>query len=390
MSTNFTDYALSEEHQAIREAVRSVCEAKVAPFAADVDENARYPQEAADALTAADFHAPHVPEEYGGAGADALATVLVIEEVARVCVASSLIPAVNKLGSLPVQLAGSVELKKRYLTRLAAGEGGFCYCLSEPDAGSDAANMKTRAVRDGDHWVVDGVKRWITNAGVAEFYTVMAVTDPGRRSRGISAFVVEKSDDGVSFGAPEKKLGIKGSPTREVYLDRVRIPADRLIGEAGTGFETAMRTLDHTRVTIAAQAVGVAQGALDFALGYARQRRQFGKPIADFQGLQFLLADMGMKIEAARQLTYAAAGRSERGDPDLTFFGAAAKCFASDVAMQVTVDAVQILGGYGYTRDYPVERMMRDAKITQIYEGTNQVQRIVIARQLLAGIQSEL
>ena len=389
--SEFPLYALSEEHQAIREAVRAVADAKIAPFAAEVDEEARYPHEAAAALLASDFHAPHVPEAYGGAGADALATVLVIEEVARACVSSSLIPAVNKLGSLPVMISGSEELKQDYLTKLAAGEGGFSYCLSEPDAGSDAGGMKTRAVRDGDEWVIDGVKRWITNAGESEFYTVMAVTDAEKKTRGgVSAFVVEKSDEGVSFGAPEKKLGIKGSPTREVYFDKVRIPADRMIGEEGTGFATAMKTLDHTRVTIAAQAVGVAQGALDYALDYAKERQQFGKSIADFQGLQFLLADMGMKVEAARQMTYAAAGRSERGDDDLTFFGAAAKCFASDVAMEVTVDAVQVLGGYGYTRDYPVERMMRDAKITQIYEGTNQVQRIVMARQLLAGVQSEL
>ena len=388
--SDFAMYTLSEEHQAIREAVRAVAEAKIAPFAAAVDEEARFPEEAAKALLAADFHAPHVPEEYGGAGADALATVLVIEEVARVCVSSSLIPAVNKLGSLPVQISGSEELKKEYLTKLAAGEGGFSYCLSEPDAGSDAISMKTKAVRDGEEWVLNGVKRWITNAGESEYYTVMAVTDPEARSKGISAFVVEKSDVGVSFGAKENKLGIKGSPTREVYLDNVRLPASRMIGAEGTGFSTAMKTLDHTRVTIAAQAVGVAQGALDYALGYAKERHQFGKAIAEFQGLQFMLADMGMKVEAARQITYAAAGRSERGDADLTFFGAAAKCFASDVAMEVTTNAVQVLGGYGYTRDYPVERMMRDAKITQIYEGTNQVQRIVMARQLLAGIQSEL
>ena len=389
--SDFPMYALSEEHQAIREAVRAVAEAKIAPYAAEVDEQARYPHEAAKALLDSDFHAPHVPEEYGGAGADALATVLVIEEVARVCVSSSLIPAVNKLGSLPVQIAGSEQLKKNYLTKLAAGEGGFSYCLSEPDAGSDAGGMKARATRDGDGWVLDGVKRWITNAGESEYYTVMAVTDAEKLTRGgISAFLVEKSDEGVSFGAPEKKLGIKGSPTREVYLDHVHIPGDRMIGEEGSGFVTAMKTLDHTRITIAAQAVGVAQGALDYALEYAQERKQFGKPISDFQGLQFMLADMGMKIEAARQLTYAAAGRSERGDKDLTFFGAAAKCFASDTAMQVTTDAVQVLGGYGYTRDYPVERMMRDAKITQIYEGTNQVQRIVAARQLLAGAQSKL
>ncbi|WP_244929689.1 acyl-CoA dehydrogenase family protein [Nocardioides sp. W7] len=390
MSNDFPLYGLSEEHQAIREAVRAVAEAKIAPYAADVDEQARYPQEAADALLAVDFHAPHVPEEYGGAGADALATCLVIEEVARVDVSASLIPAVNKLGSLPVQIGGGEEIKKKYLTKLAAGEGGFSYCLSEPDAGSDAAAMKTRAVRDGDDWVLNGTKRWITNAGVSEYYTVLAVTDPTLRTKGISAFVVEKSDEGVSFGAPEKKLGIKGSPTREVYFDNVRIPGDRIIGDEGKGFAYAMQTLDHTRVTIAAQAVGVAQGALDYALEYAKERQQFGKSISDFQGLQFLLADMGMKVEAARQMTYAAAGRSERGDADLTFFGAAAKCFASDVAMEVATNAVQVLGGYGFTRDYPVERMMRDAKITQIYEGTNQVQRIVMARQLLAGVQSQL
>ncbi|MEU9070930.1 acyl-CoA dehydrogenase [Streptomyces sp. NPDC048306] len=381
-SADFDLYRPSEEHDMLRDAVRSLAEAKIAPHAAAVDEEARFPREALEALVANDLHAVHVPEEYGGAGADALATVIVIEEVARVCASSSLIPAVNKLGSLPVILSGSEELKKKYMGPLAKGEGMFSYCLSEPDAGSDAAGMKTKAVRDGDFWVLNGVKRWITNAGESEFYTVMAVTDPTKRSKGISAFVVEKSDEGVSFGAPEKKLGIKGSPTREVYLDNVRIPADRMIGAEGTGFATAMRTLDHTRITIAAQALGIAQGALDYAKGYVKERKQFGKPIADFQGIQFMLADMAMKIEAARQLTYAAAAKSERGDGDLTFQGAAAKCFASDVAMEVTTDAVQLLGGYGYTRDYPVERMMRDAKITQIYEGTNQVQRIVMARNL--------
>jgi alkylation response protein AidB-like acyl-CoA dehydrogenase len=381
-SADFDLYRPSEEHDMLRDAIRSLAEAKIAPYAAAVDEEARFPQEALDALVANDLHAVHVPEEYGGAGADALATVIVIEEVARVCVSSSLIPAVNKLGSLPVILSGSEELKKRYMTPLAKGEGMFSYCLSEPDAGSDAAGMKTRAVRDGDHWILNGVKRWITNAGVSDYYTVMAVTDPAKRSKGISAFVVEKSDEGVSFGAPEKKLGIKGSPTREVYLDNVRIPADRMIGEEGTGFATAMKTLDHTRITIAAQALGVAQGALDYAKGYVQERKQFGKAIADFQGIQFMLADMAMKITAARALTYQAAAASERGDKDLTFQGAAAKCFASDVAMEVTTDAVQLLGGYGYTRDYPVERMMRDAKITQIYEGTNEIQRVVIARAM--------
>src|SRR4051795_8453054 len=383
---SFDAYQLPEDHRAIRAAVREVCDARVAPHAAEADESGEFPKASYEALRASDFHAPHIPVEYGGAGADALATAIVIEEVARACASSSLIPAVNKLGTMPLILAGSEELKEKYLTPVAAGEAMFSYCLSEPEAGSDAASMTTKAVRDGDFWILNGVKRWITNAGVSEFYTVFAVTDPAARSRGISAFVVEKSDEGVSFGAPEKKLGIKGSPTREVYLDNVRIPADRIIGAEGTGFATAMATLDHTRVTIAAQALGIAQGALDYALGYVKERKQFGKAIAEFQGLQFMLADMGMKIEAARQLTYAAAARSERGDADLTYFGAAAKCFASDVAMAVTTDAVQLLGGYGYTHDYPVERMMRDAKITQIYEGTNQVQRIVMARQLLKGL----
>ncbi|WP_194923000.1 acyl-CoA dehydrogenase family protein [Catenulispora pinisilvae] len=385
MAADFDLFKVSEEHDLLREAVRSLCEEKILPFAAEVDEQARFPQEALDALVSSDLAAVHVAEQYGGQGADALATCIVIEEVARVCASSSLIPAVNKLGSMPVILSGSEELKQKYLTPLAAGSAMFSYCLSEPDAGSDAAGMKTRAERDGDHYLLNGVKRWITNAGVSEFYTVMAVTDPTARSKGISAFVVEKSDEGVTFGAPEKKLGIKGSPTREVYFDNVRIPADRLIGPEGTGFATAMRTLDHTRVTIAAQALGIAQGAIDYASNYIKERKQFGKPIADFQGIQFMLADMAMKLTAARQLTYTAAAKSQRGDKDLTYYGAAAKCFASDVAMEVTTDAVQLLGGYGYTKDYPLERMMRDAKITQIYEGTNQVQRIVMARQVLAG-----
>jgi alkylation response protein AidB-like acyl-CoA dehydrogenase len=380
----FDVYRLPEEHEHIRAAVRAVCEDKVAPNAASADESCEFPQASYEALRASDFHAPHIPTEYGGAGADALATAIVIEEVARVCASSSLIPAVNKLGTMPLLLSGSPELKRRYLEPVARGDAMFSYCLSEPEAGSDAASMSTKAEPDGDGWVLNGVKRWITNAGVSEFYTVFAVTPggvDGRRS--ISAFVVEKSDPGVSFGAPERKLGIKGSPTREVYLDNVRVGADRMIGAEGTGFTTAMRTLDHTRVTIAAQAVGIGQGALDFAASYIKERRQFGKPIAEFQGVQFMLADMGMKLEAARQLTYTAASKSENTEGDLGYFGAAAKCFASDTAMQVTTDAVQLLGGYGYTQDYPVERMMRDAKITQIYEGTNQVQRIVMARHLL-------
>ena len=376
-------YRPSEEHEAFRAAVREVCDEKVAPNAAEADELAQFPKASYEALRAADFHAPHVPEAYDGVGADALATVIVIEEIARACMASSLIPAVNKLATLCWINEGSEDLKQSYLPKIAGGESMASYCLSEPEAGSDVASMRTRALRDGDEFVINGVKRWITNAGVSDFYTVFAVTDPEKRTRGISAFLVEKADAGVSFGAPEKKLGIKGSPTCEVYFDNVRIPASRMIGAEGTGFVTAMKTLDHTRITIAAQAIGVAQGALDYALGYVKERKQFGRPLSDFQGLQFMIADMGMKLEAARQLTYAAACKSERNDADLGYFGAAAKCFASDVAMEITTDAVQLLGGYGYTKDYPVERMMRDAKITQIYEGTNQVQRIVMARSLL-------
>ena len=377
-------FTLTEDQRELVDAVRAVARDKIAPYAAEVDRDARFPQEALDALVAADFHAPHVPEELGGVGAGALEVCLVIEEVARVCASSSLIPAVNKLGSMPLLLAGSPQLQARYLPRLAAGEG-FSYGLSEREAGSDTASMTTRARRDGDEWVLDGQKSWITNAGVSEFYTVMAVTDPEAGSRGISAFVVEKGDEGLRFGAKERKLGIRGSPTREMVFERCRIPGDRMVGQPGEGLKIALRTLDHTRITIGAQAVGIAQGALDYARDYVRQRRQFGRAVAEFQGIQFMLADMAMQLEAARQLVYVAAARSERADADLTFFGAAAKCFASDMAMSVTTDAVQLLGGAGYVSDHPVERMMRDAKITQIYEGTNQIQRLVMGRQVLRG-----
>ena len=388
MTPDFPAFALSDEHRALRESVRAMAEDKIAPRAAEVDRTAEFPWDVHDALVKADLQAVHVPEVYGGAGADAIATVIVIEEVARACAASSLIPAVNKLGTVPLLLTGSEQLKQRYLPPLARGEAMFCYALSEPESGSDAASMKTRAVRDGDSYVLNGSKRWISNAGVAKFYTVMAVTDPSAAASGISAFVVEKDDAGFSFGAPEHKLGIRGSPTRELYFDHCVIPAGRLIGAEGTGLRTALATLDHTRITIAAQALGIAQGALDYALSYVKERQQFGRPVADFQGVQFMLADMAMRLEAARQLTYAAAAKSERamaGDraDDLTFFSSACKCIASDAAMDITTDAVQLLGGYGYVNDYPVERMMRDAKITQIYEGTNQIQRVVVARQLL-------
>jgi alkylation response protein AidB-like acyl-CoA dehydrogenase len=385
-SAGFDLFRTSEDHEALRYGVRAVAEDKIAPHAAEVDETSTFPKAAYDALRAADFHAPHLPEEYDGVGADALGTCIVIEEVARACASTSLIPAVNKLGTLPLLLAGSAEVKAAYLPPVARGEAMFSYGLSEREAGSDTASMRTRARRDGDEWILNGQKSWITNAGESEFYTVLAVTDPdGRRGANVTAFVVERSDEGFSFGEPERKMGIKGSPTRELNLDNVRIPGNRIVGAEGEGLKIALRTLDHTRVTIGAQALGIAQGALDFALGYVKERKQFGKRIADFQGIQFMLADMAMAVEAARQMVYAAAAKSERGDPDLSFFGAAAKAYASDVAMHVTTDAVQLLGGYGYTRDFPVERMMRDAKITQIYEGTNQVQRIVMARHLLGA-----
>ncbi|MEY3168182.1 MAG: hypothetical protein RLY44_162 [Actinomycetota bacterium] len=374
-------FSLPEEYVALRESVRALADKKIQPFAHDVDANARFPQEALDALQAAGLAAPHVPVEFGGEGADSLGVVIVIEEVARVCASSSLIPAVNKLGSVPLMLGGNETQKERWLTQLAKGKG-FSYCLSESEAGSDAAAMKTRAVKKGDGWVLNGSKKWISHAGVSEFYTVLASTDPEKGAKGITAFVIEKSDPGVSFGAPEKKMGFKGSPTREVYFDNVEIGDDRRISEISGGFGLAMKTLDHTRITIAAQALGIAQGAFEVATKYAKERRQFGKPIFDFQAVQFMLADMAMEIEAARQLTYAAAVKSERGERDLTFFSAASKCFATDVAMKVTTDAVQVLGGYGYVNDYPVERMMRDAKLTQIYEGTNQIQRLVMARNL--------
>jgi len=377
-------FRLPEDYRDLQAAVRSVCADKIAPHAADVDERSRFPQEAYDALRASDFHAPHIAEEHGGVGADALATCLVIEEVARVCASSSLIPAVNKLGTMPLVLAGSADLQGRYLPPVARGEAMFSYGLSEREAGSDTASMRSRAVADGDGWVLSGQKSWITNAGVSRYYTVLAVTDPdGARGRNASAFVLEDTDEGLTMGEPERKLGIKGSPTRELFFDRVRIPGDRIVGEPGEGLKIALRTLDHTRVTIGAQAVGIAQGALDHALAYVKERRQFGRAVAEFQGVQFMLADMAMKLEAARQMVYVAAAKSERGDADLPFFGAAAKCYASDVAMEITTDAVQLLGGAGYVKDFPLERMMRDAKITQIYEGTNQVQRLVMARQLL-------
>jgi alkylation response protein AidB-like acyl-CoA dehydrogenase len=384
MSANpsFDVFQLPEEHQELRAAIRALAEKEIAPHAADCDEHARFPQEALDALNASGFSAIHVPEEYGGQGGDSVAACIVIEEVARVDASASLIPAVNKLGTMGLILRGSEDLKKKVLSEIADGKMAS-YALSEREAGSDAAAMRTRAKADGDDWIINGSKCWITNGGKSAWYTVMAVTDPDKGANGISAFMVHEDDEGFTVGPKERKLGIKGSPTTELYFENCRVPGDRMIGDPGTGFKTALATLDHTRPTIGAQAVGIAQGALDAAIAYTKDRKQFGRAVADNQGVQFMLADMAMKTEAARLMVYSAAARAERGEADLGFISAASKCFASDIAMEVTTDAVQLFGGAGYTVDYPVERMMRDAKITQIYEGTNQIQRVVMSRALL-------
>jgi alkylation response protein AidB-like acyl-CoA dehydrogenase len=374
---------MSDEHVELRAVLRELCEREIAPHAADVDEQSRYPDEALKALDTAGFSSIHVPEQYGGQGGDAVAACMVIEEVARVCASSSMIPISNKLGTMGLILRGSEDLKRQVLPSLAAGEAMASYALSERDAGSDAAGMRTRARAECNDWVLNGSKCWISNGGRSTWYTVMAVTNPTKGANGISAFIVHRDDEGFTVGAKERKMGLKGSPTTELYFDDCRIPGDRIIGEPGTGFKTAMATLDHTRPTIGAQAVGIAQGALDAAIAYTKERRQFGQRISDFQAVQFMLADMAMKIEAARLMVYSAAARAERGEPNLGFIASASKCFASDVAMEVTTNAVQLFGGYGYTVDFPVERFMRDAKITQIYEGTNQIQRVVMARALL-------
>jgi alkylation response protein AidB-like acyl-CoA dehydrogenase len=380
---SFDLFKLPEEHDELRAAIRALAEKEIAPYAAEVDEKPRYPEEALLALNSSGFNAVHVPDLYGGQGADAVATCIVIEEVARVDASASLIPAVNKLGTMGLILRGSEELKKQVLPSLAAGEAMASYALSEREAGSDAASMRTRAKADGNDWILNGAKCWITNGGRSTWYTVMAVTDPDKGANGISAFIVHRDDEGFTVGHKEKKLGIKGSPTTELYFENCRIPGDRMIGEPGAGFKTALATLDHTRPTIGAQAVGIAQGALDAAIAYTKERKQFGESISTFQAVQFMLADMAMKVEAARLMVYSAAARAERGEQDLGFISAASKCFASDMAMEVTIDAVQLFGGAGYTTDFPVERFMRDAKITQIYEGTNQIQRVVMSRALL-------
>ncbi len=377
-------FALTDTHRQFRDTLRQFAGERIAPHAAEVDRDAVFPTASFDACVELELPSLWVPEAYGGAGADMITQAIMAEELARVCASTSVTMLISKLGMLPVMNFGSEELRQRYLPPVASGAAQASYCLSEADAGSDVAAMRTRAVRDGDAYVITGSKYWITNAGVSDTYTVFAVTDPDAGHRGISCFLVE-AGWGERVAKLEDKLGLRGSPTGEVVFDEVRVPAANLVGEEGQGFAIAMHTLDRSRPTIGAQAVGISQGAVDYAAGYMGERKAFGRPIADLQGLRFMLADMAMRTEAARALVYRACTLVDGDDPEgeLTKVGAMAKCFASDAAMSVTTDAVQLLGGYGFVKDFPVERFMRDAKITQIYEGTNQVQRVVIAKALL-------
>jgi alkylation response protein AidB-like acyl-CoA dehydrogenase len=376
-------FDLTDVQREFRATLRAFCEEKIAPHAAEVDRTAEFPWKSFEACKEMELPALGIPEAYGGAGADTVTQAIAVEELARVCASTSLSMLISKLAMIPVMNWGSEELKREYVPRIAAGAIQGSYCLSEADAGSDVASMRARAVRDGDEYVLTGSKYWITNAGISDVYIVFAKTDPDAGGRGISCFLVEK-DWGITIAKHEEKLGMRGSPTGEVVLDGVRVPVTHRIGAEGQGFTVAMHTLDRSRPTIGAQAVGIAQGAIDCAGDYMQQRHAFGAPIADLQGLRFMLADMAMRNEAARALVYRACAMVDHDAAgELTKFGAMAKAFASDSAMQITIDAVQILGGYGYTKDFPVERYLRDVKVTQIYEGTNQVQRVVIARELL-------
>jgi alkylation response protein AidB-like acyl-CoA dehydrogenase len=383
-----TAFTLSEELEALRASIRRLAEEKIAPNAARADEHEEYPWDSWHAWRDAGFAGLAFPEEFGGQGAGFLAHAVCVEEVARVCASSSLFTFISKLAMTPVLDHGSDALRKKYVERVASGECQGSYCLSEADAGSDVAGMRTKAVRDGDHYLLTGRKLWITNAGVSDFYTVFAKTDADAGHRGMSCFVVEKGFQGFSISKLEHKMGVRGSPTGEVVLDECPVPAENLIGDEGQGFAYAMGALDRSRPLVGAQALGIAQGALDLAAGYVQERRQFGRQLADFQGLQFMLADMATAVDAARLLVYRACSLLDDGrggTPQTASASSMAKLFASDTAMRVATDCVQLLGGVGYTKELPAERFMRDAKITQIYEGTNQIQRVVIAKRLLGG-----
>jgi alkylation response protein AidB-like acyl-CoA dehydrogenase len=376
-------YSIPQEFADFRATIRQIVRERVAPRASEIDEKAEYPQDIRELFAEHDVLGLPFEAEYGGTGTGTLMLNIAVEEIAAACASSALILMIQELGTLPIRLFGTDEQKQRFLPRCASGEWTPAFALSEPDAGSDPGGMRTRAVRDGDEWVIDGTKNWITNLGVNDFYVVFCVTDPEQgHSRGISAFIVESDRDGVSVGKLEHKMGIRGSPTGQPVFDGVRVPPENLIGEENHGFKVAMSTLDRSRLGVAAQAVGIAQGATDYAAAYAQERQQFGKPIAAFQGIQFKLAEMETRTAAARELLYRACAKVDAGDRDMGKHSAMAKLFASDTAMWVTTEAVQVLGGYGYVNEYPVERMMRDAKITQIYEGTNEIQRLVIARTL--------
>jgi len=375
---------LTEDEKALIAAIREIAQAQVAPRAAEIDHTGEFPWDMKALLAQQDIYAMPFPIEYGGLGASKLAIVMAIEELSRCCATTGLLLAVQQLGSLPIVLFGNEEQKQKYLPRLASGGWLAAFGLTEAGSGSDAAAMRTVAKRRNDTYILNGSKRFITNGGLAQVNTIFALTEPAQGTHGISAFIVEKDFPGFSVGRIEDKMGIKGSQTAELIFNDCEVPADNLLGDEGEGFKIALMTLDRTRPGIGAQAVGIAQGALDLAVSYAKQRIQFNKPIMENQGIQFMLADMATKVEASRLLVYNAAEMIDRGDKNVRKYAAMAKLFASDAAMEVTNDAIQVLGGYGYIKEYPAERMMRDAKITQIYEGTNQIQRLVIARTLLA------
>jgi alkylation response protein AidB-like acyl-CoA dehydrogenase len=376
-------YTIPQEHLDFQATIRDIARERIAPRAAEIDEQAAYPHDLRALLAEQDILGLPFDTEYGGTGTGTLMLNMAVEEIAKACASTALILMIQELGTLPIKLLGSQELKDRFLPRCATGEWSPAFALSEPEAGSDPGGMITRAVQDGDEWVIDGTKNWITNLGIADFYVVFAVTDrEAAHSRGITAFVVEADRPGFSIGKLEHKMGIRGSPTGQPIFDGVRVPAANIVGEVNEGFKVAMGTLDISRLGAGAQALGIAQGATDYAAAYARERRQFGKPINAFQAIQFKLADMETGCAAARELLYQACAKVDRGGPDVGKFTAMAKLFCSDTAMAVTVEAVQVLGGYGYVKEYPVERMMRDAKIMQIYEGTNEIQRLVIARTM--------
>src|SRR3954452_18725436 len=380
-TTALTDiYDLPQEYKDFRDTIRQIVDEKVRPRAAEIDAKGEYPHDIRKLFAEQDILALPFDAQYGGTGTGTLMTQMAVEEIAKACASSALILMVQELGTLPIALFGSEELKQRFLPRCATGEWSPAFALSEPEAGSDPGSMRTQAVLDGDEWVIDGAKNWITNAGVADFYVVFALTD--RAERRITAFVVEADRPGFSVGKLEHKLGIHGSPTGSPTFDGVRVPRENVIGEVGRGMRVALGTLERTRLGAGAQAVGIAQGAIDYARDYAKERIAFGQPVIDFQATQFKLADMETGTAAARELLYKACAMADRDDPQLGKYSSMAKLFASDNAMKVTVEAVQILGGYGYVKEYPLERMMRDAKITQIYEGTNEIQRVVIARAM--------